>query len=143
MAEGKTFLPVSAPVELSEGSSSNGICSRVPTERWKPPNSALVEVLLPDSATPIQPRIGASTTNQVPTREKPYASVLGRVVAQVRPAEHQPGRWQPPRWGRRRTSNNAMGMRATRVLPNTECRGLRCWVKSDAEANIDGCLPVS
>jgi hypothetical protein len=56
---------------LSEGSSSKGIRSRPPTAYWNPPNSALVEVLLPESATPIQPRIGASKMNQVPTREKP------------------------------------------------------------------------
>src|SRR5215475_15972931 len=52
------------------------MCSRPPTAYWKPPNSAFVEVLLPDSATPIQPRSGASRMNHVPTRENPKASVL-------------------------------------------------------------------
>ncbi|HEX7266417.1 MAG TPA: hypothetical protein VF256_03220 [Streptosporangiaceae bacterium] len=42
-----------------------------PTAYWNPPNSAFVEVLRPDSATPIQPRSGASRMNQVPTRENP------------------------------------------------------------------------
>ena len=64
-------MPTSAPTELSDGSKSSGMRSRPPTAYWNPPNSAFVEVLLPDSATPIQPRMGASRMNQVPTRENP------------------------------------------------------------------------
>jgi len=35
---------------------------------------AFVEVLLPESATPIQPRMGATMMNQDPILENPYAS---------------------------------------------------------------------
>ena len=37
------------------------------------PNIAFVDVLLPDSATPTHPRIGASTMKARPTFEQPYA----------------------------------------------------------------------
>jgi predicted metalloprotease len=43
---------------------------------WNAPNMALVEVLLPDSATPIHPRMGATTMNHGPIVEKPLASEL-------------------------------------------------------------------
>src|ERR1700723_93845 len=40
------------------------------------PNMAFVEVLLPERATPIQPRTGASTTKNRPILESPNASEL-------------------------------------------------------------------
>ena len=71
---GAIGLPISAPTEFSDGSSSGGKPSSLPTSTWNAPNIALVEVLLPDSATPIQPRIGATTMNHHPSCEKPLAS---------------------------------------------------------------------
>src|SRR5271166_5070093 len=73
---GATGLPISAPTEFNVGSSSNGKPSSLPTEAWNAPNIALVEVLLPDSATPIQPSIGATMMNHGPIVEKPLASEL-------------------------------------------------------------------
>src|ERR1700760_3239368 len=73
---GATGLPISAPTELSDGRISGGMFSSPPSEYWNPPNRALAEVLLPDRATPIQPRMGERTMNAVPTRENPWASVL-------------------------------------------------------------------
>src|SRR5438046_5588377 len=70
---GATGLPTSAPTELSVGSSSAGTPSNLPTIAWKAPNMALVDVLLPESATPIHPRIGAMRMYQRPTFEKAYA----------------------------------------------------------------------
>src|ERR1700761_4927278 len=71
---GATGLPISAPTEFRVGSSKGGKPSSLPTSIWKWPNIALVEVLLPDSATPIQPRIGATTTKAGPILAKALAS---------------------------------------------------------------------
>src|SRR5215472_15189657 len=73
---GATGLPISAPTEFSDGSSSGGMCSSPPTEYWNEPNSALVDVLLPDSATPIQPMMGARMRNVGPIWANPCAIVL-------------------------------------------------------------------
>src|ERR1700730_12946577 len=73
---GATGFAMSAPAQLSVGGSSKGKPSSLPTEAWNAPNMALVEVLLPDSATPIQPRIGATMMNHTPIFEKPLASEL-------------------------------------------------------------------
>src|SRR5262252_5100172 len=73
---GAIGLPISAPTEFSDGSSSGGMCSSPPTEYWNEPNSALVDVLLPDSATPIQPTIGARIRNVGPIWANPCAIVL-------------------------------------------------------------------
>jgi len=67
-------LPISAPTEFSDGSSSAGKPRSLPTSAWNAPNIALVDVLLPESATPIHPRIGATTMNHGPIFEKPLAS---------------------------------------------------------------------
>jgi len=67
-------LPTSDPTEFSVGSSRGGKPSNFPTEAWNAPNMAFVEVLLPESATPIQPRMGATMTNQGPILENPNAS---------------------------------------------------------------------
>jgi len=40
------------------------------------PNIAFVDVLLPESATPIQPNTGANTTKNSPIFESPKASEL-------------------------------------------------------------------
>src|SRR5215467_4603741 len=71
---GATGLPISAPTELSDGSSSGGMPSCVPTSAWNLPNIAFVEVFEPDSATPMKPSIGETTMNAVPNDEKPVAS---------------------------------------------------------------------
>lgn len=52
------------------------MCNRPPTEYWKPPNSAFVEVLLPDRATPMKPMTGARMRNAGPIWAKPCASVF-------------------------------------------------------------------
>ncbi len=52
------------------------MCSSPPIEYWNPPNSAFVDVLLPDSATPIQPTIGARIRNVGPICANPCAIVL-------------------------------------------------------------------
>src|SRR5579885_1814110 len=70
---GATGLPISAPTELTVGSSTGAQPKRLPTESWKAPNIALVDVFDPDRATPIQPRIGATMMNQAPIFEKPKA----------------------------------------------------------------------
>src|SRR5215475_1074729 len=70
---GATGLPTSAPTEFSDGNRNAGAPSSLPTESWNAPKTVLAEVLLPDRATAIQPRIGASTMNAVPTLEKPDA----------------------------------------------------------------------
>src|SRR5947208_13904342 len=70
---GAIGLPTSAPTELNDGSSSGGRFSSRPVTACTGPNIALVDVLLPDSATPTQPRIGARMTNAKPTFEQPYA----------------------------------------------------------------------
>ena len=71
---GAIGLPISAPTEFSVGSSSRREAEDLPTSAWNSPNIALVEVLLPDSATPIQPRIGATTMKATPIFEKALAS---------------------------------------------------------------------
>src|SRR5271165_672658 len=71
---GATGLPTSDPTEFSVGKRRGGKPSNFPTETWNAPNMAFVEVLLPESATPIQPRMGATMMNQGPILENPYAS---------------------------------------------------------------------
>src|SRR5438105_13642351 len=73
---GAIGFPTSAPTELNDGSSSGGRFSSRPVTICTGPNIAFVDVLLPDSATPTQPRIGAKTMNQSPTFEQPYAIEL-------------------------------------------------------------------
>src|SRR5438552_18480924 len=73
---GAIGLPTSAPTELNDGSRSGGRLSSRPVTICTGPNIALVDVLLPDSATPTQPSTGASTTNSIPTFEQPYAIEL-------------------------------------------------------------------
>src|SRR6516165_11027155 len=70
---GAMALPTSAPTEFSEGNSRTGAPRILATDNWTCPNSALDEVLLPDSPTAIQPRMGESKINGVPTLEKPLA----------------------------------------------------------------------
>src|SRR6516162_1243803 len=71
---GATGLPISAPTELSVGSSNGGNPRICPTRAWNFPNMAFVDVLLPDSATPIQPRMGATRMKAVPIFAKALAS---------------------------------------------------------------------
>src|SRR5579864_9224154 len=71
---GATGLPTSAPTEFNEGNNSTGKPSSLPTCTCTRPNKLLVDVLLPESATPIQPRMGASRMKAEPTFEKPKAS---------------------------------------------------------------------
>src|ERR1700756_520800 len=71
---GATGLPISAPTELTVGSSRGGNPRICPTSAWNLPNIALVDVLLPDSATPMKPRIGATTMKAVPSEENAFAS---------------------------------------------------------------------
>src|ERR1700735_550462 len=73
---GATGLPVSAPTEFSEGNRKTGAPSSLATEYWTCPKSALDEVLLPDRATAMKPRMGASTMNAVPASENQCASEL-------------------------------------------------------------------
>src|ERR1700692_4504541 len=53
---GAIGLPISAPTEFKVGNSISGKPSSCPTNAWNLPNMALVEVLLPDRATPMKPR---------------------------------------------------------------------------------------
>src|SRR5215475_3086566 len=71
---GAIGLPISAPTEFRDGSSSTGKPSTLPTSAWNVPNMALVEVLLPESATPMKPRSGATTIKADPILEKELAS---------------------------------------------------------------------
>src|SRR6185312_7206566 len=71
---GAMGLPTSAPSEFKVGPSRTGNPSNLPVTAWIGPNMAFVDVLLPDSATPIQPRIGARITNGQPTLENAEAS---------------------------------------------------------------------
>src|SRR5215470_18965353 len=71
---GATGFPISAPTELIVGKSNGGKPRICPTSAWNLPNIALVEVLLPDKATPMNPRIGATTMKAVPRDEKAFAS---------------------------------------------------------------------
>src|SRR5215469_11025768 len=73
---GAMALPTSAPTEFSEGNSRTGAPRILATDSWTAPNSALDEVLLPDRPTAIQPRMGDSKINGVPTLEKPLAKEL-------------------------------------------------------------------
>src|ERR1700686_1636360 len=73
---GAIGFPTSAPTELNDGRNRGGRFSNRPVTACTGPNIALVDVLLPDSATPTHPRIGASTTNSGPTFEHPYAMEL-------------------------------------------------------------------
>ena len=56
---GAIGLPTSDPTELKEGNIKTGRCSNLPVIACTGPNIAFVDVLLPESATPIQPRTGA------------------------------------------------------------------------------------
>jgi hypothetical protein len=78
-------LPISTPTEFGDGSSGGGRCSSPPVEWWSPPDSALVDVLLPDSATPIQPTVGARIRNVEPIWADPVRHRDGhaRVVEHV------------------------------------------------------------
>ena len=58
---GAIGLPISAPTEFKVGNSISGKPSNCPTSAWNLPNMALVEVLLPDKATPMKPSSGATT----------------------------------------------------------------------------------
>src|ERR1700722_5342485 len=71
---GAIGLPISAPTEFNVGSSSGAKPSWTPTSAWNLPNIALVEVFDPESATPMKPRMGATTMNHVPRYENPLAS---------------------------------------------------------------------
>src|SRR6266851_3859531 len=71
---GAIGLPTSDPTELKEGSIKTGRWSNLPVIAWTGPNIALVDVLLPESATPTQPRTGAKTTKKSPILESPKAS---------------------------------------------------------------------
>src|SRR5256885_3137408 len=68
---GATGLPTSAPTEPNEGSNRTGKPSNLPTWTCTRPNKLLAEVLLPESATPIHPRMGASRIKAGPIFEKP------------------------------------------------------------------------
>ena len=71
---GAIGLPTSEPTELKVGKSRTGRCSNLPVIACTGPNIAFVEVLLPERATPIHPRTGASTTKNNPILESPNAS---------------------------------------------------------------------
>src|SRR5262249_15924930 len=71
---GAIGLPISAPTELSVGKSIAGIPSNCPTKAWNFPNMALVEVLLPESATPMKPSSGATMMKNGPISENALAS---------------------------------------------------------------------
>src|ERR1700761_802978 len=69
---GAIGLPISAPTEFKTGNSISGKPSNCPTSAWNLPHMALV--LLPDSAVPIKPRIGATTMMYGPSAENALAS---------------------------------------------------------------------
>src|SRR4029077_11061637 len=73
---GAMGLPTSEPTELNEGNISTGRFSSLPVMACTGPNIAFVDVLLPERATPIQPRTGANTTKNSPILERPKASEL-------------------------------------------------------------------
>src|SRR5437588_8422896 len=77
---GAIGFPTSAPTEFIEGNRRTGRCNSLPVTACTGPNIALVEVLLPDSATPIQPRMGAIATNSQPTFDRPYPSEVAMPV---------------------------------------------------------------
>src|SRR6201999_189885 len=70
---GAIGFPISEPTELMVGSSNGGKPRICPTNAWNLPNIALVDVLLPDRATPMNPRIGATTMKAEPIDEKALA----------------------------------------------------------------------
>ena len=55
-------MPKAAPTELNAGNRTSGTPSSLPTDSWKAPNRVFDDVALPDRATAIQPRTGASST---------------------------------------------------------------------------------
>src|ERR1700740_3511674 len=71
---GATGLPISGPTELRDGIREVGMPSCAPTSAWNLPNIVFVEVFEPESATPMNPRIGQTTMKAVPRPEKPLAS---------------------------------------------------------------------
>src|SRR5580700_2856956 len=71
---GAIGLPISAPTEFRDGNNSSGKPSTLPTSAWNGPNMAFVEVLLPESATPMKPRIGATMMKAEPILENELAS---------------------------------------------------------------------
>src|SRR5579864_548656 len=98
---GAMGLPTSAPTELKDGSSSSGRLSRRPVTICTGPNIALVDVLLPESATPTHPRIGARTMNATPTLEQPYAIELAiplKTNVNARPKMKNPTSTAPHIW---------------------------------------------
>src|ERR1700684_56621 len=74
---GAIGLPISAPTEFNVGNSSKGKPSTLPTSAWNVPNMALVEVLLPDKATPMKPSSGATTMKAAPSLEKALGAAAG------------------------------------------------------------------
>src|SRR5271157_5557905 len=95
---GATGLPTSAPTEFSVGKRRGGKPRILPTANWNAPNMAFVDVLLPESATPIQPRIGATMMNQAPSLENPYASdpaMPEKLNTNARPKMKTPTRHAP------------------------------------------------
>ena len=50
--------------------------SSLPTDSWNAPNNVFDDVALPDSATAIHPRTGASRTNAGPRAAKAEAKVF-------------------------------------------------------------------
>src|ERR1019366_9373311 len=77
---GEIGFPASAPTELNVGKIRTGRFSNLPVMAWTGPNMAFVAALLPERATPIQPRMGASTTKNNPILESPKASELAMPV---------------------------------------------------------------
>src|SRR3984885_14305118 len=95
---GAIGLPISAPTEFRVGNSINGKPSNCPTSAWNLPNMALVEVLLPDNATPMKPRIGATTMKYGPSAEKALASdpaMPEKLKTKARPKMKTPTRQAP------------------------------------------------
>src|ERR1700731_451372 len=95
---GPIGLPISAPTELRVGNSISGKPSNWPTSAWNLPNMALVEVLLPDNATPMKPRIGATTMKYGPSAEKALASdpaMPEKLKTKARPKMNTPTRQAP------------------------------------------------
>src|ERR1700722_6833959 len=95
---GAIGLPISAPTELSVGNSISGKPSNCPTSAWNLPNMALVEVLLPDSATPMKPNSGATTMKATPILENALASepaMPEKLKTKARPKMKTPTRQAP------------------------------------------------
>src|SRR5580692_25643 len=86
---GAIGLPISAPTEFMTGNSINGKPSNCPTSAWNFPNMALVEVLLPDSAT---------TMKYGPSAEKALASepaMPEKLKTKAKPKMNTPTRQAP------------------------------------------------